>query len=526
MSLTRDVTSVGTATLVSRTLAFLRDMWIAAILGTGAAADAFFAILQLVNVLRHTLAEGALNTAFIPMWLRVREESGQKGALRFIHGVLLATMLVAGIVALIGFLFASPVISSLMPGFDAERHEAAATFLRGASPYLLFAAVGAVFVAWLCAERRVGAAAIGIVAFNIVLLCALAWVTALGTGTPAAIGALLAHAIALAGFAQVMVTGLALWRLKGWAISKPRPNLSSSENTFSKNIPRFFALAAPGLLAAGMPQIKLMAGAMVASSSAASVSWLYYTNRLYELPLAVISVIIATVLASRIANSIRTADGSAIAGDQSHALEIALGISLPAALALALLAHDIAGGLFERGAFGASDTAAVAAALAAICIGLPGHALEKVFAAVSLAHEDAWMPMLAALAGFATAVTGAVLLFPSYGHVGVAAAIGASGWVAAMLAGATLIHRGWLRIDCVIGNRLLRLMAATGAMGVVLVSFQALTTAQIERANSSTIRFGILLILTATGLATYVVALQLFGIINVRSLAAQLRGRI
>ena len=490
MTLTRDVTSVGTATLVSRTLAFLRDIWIASVLGTGAAADAFFALMQVVNVLRHTLAEGALNTAFIPMWLRVREESGQEGALRFVHRVLLATMLVTGIVAVISFLFASPVISILMPGFDAERHEAAATYLRGASPYILFAAIGAVFVAWLCAERRVGAASIGIVAFNVVLLCALAWATELGTGTPAATGTLLAYSIALAGIAQVGVTGLALWRPKAWTNSKARQAFdfsqqALSESAPSKNISRFFALATPGLLAAGMPQIKLMAGVMVASSSAASVSWLYYTNRLYELPLAVISVIIATVLASRIAAGIRTADGSAIAGDQSHALEIALGISLPAALALALLAHDIAGGLFERGAFGASDTAAVAAALTAICIGLPGHALEKVFAAISLAHEDARLPMLTALMGLATAVTGALLLFPSYGHVGVAAAIGASGWVAAMLAGATLIHRGWLRIDCVIGNRPLRLMAATGAMGVVLVSFQALTTAQIERANSS-----------------------------------------
>src|SRR5258706_7880194 len=114
MTLTRDVTSVGTATLVSRTLAFLRDMWIAAILGTGAVADAFFAVMQLINVLRHTLAEGALNTVFIPMWLRVRQESGHEGTLRFVQGVLLATLLVAGVVALISFLFPSPVIGLLM----------------------------------------------------------------------------------------------------------------------------------------------------------------------------------------------------------------------------------------------------------------------------------------------------------------------------------------------------------------------------------------------------------------------------
>src|SRR5206468_358792 len=104
-----------------------------------------------------------------------------------------------------------------------------------------------------------------------------------------------------------------------------------------------------------------------------------------------------------------------------RAFEIALGLSLPSALAFALLSDAIAGGLFERGAFGTPDTAAVAAALAAICAGLPGHTLEKVLGAVSFAHEDTSTPMLAALAGLCTALAGALLLFPAYGHVGVAA---------------------------------------------------------------------------------------------------------
>ena len=533
MSLTRDVTSVGTATLASRVLAFLRDMWIASMLGTTAAADAFFALLQLVNVLRHTLAEGALNTAFIPMWLRVRDESGETGALRFVRDLLLTTFLAAGPLALIGFLFSSPLIGIFMPGFDATRHDAAAGFLRGASPYLLFAAIGAILVAWLCAERRVGAASVGIVAFNAVLLCALAlatiWATAFGIETPAAIGNWLAHAIALAGLAQVVVTGLALWRLKAWTSSKPCRILDSSQEIFSKSIRsksilRFFALAVPGLLAAGMPQIKLMAGAMVASSSAASVSWLYYTSRLYELPLALISVIIATALAPRIATSTRTSGHTAIAGDQSHALEIALGISLPAVLALSLLSHEIAGGLFQRGAFGASDTGAVAAALAAICVGLPGHALEKVFGAISLAHEDARMPLLAAVAGLATAVTGAMLLFPAYGHVGVAAAIGASGWIAAVLAGAMLMHRGWLRVDRSFGLRLLRIAAATAMMGIALAVLQALLEMQIGPGLSSPARLAILAVLTTAGLTVYVAALHVLGVLRFHDLVAGLRG--
>ena len=185
--------------------------------------------------------------------------------------------------------------------------------------------------------------------------------------------------------------------------------------------------------------MKLIAGAMVASSSPAAVSWLYYANRLYELPLGVASIAVAAVLMPTIAATVRSAQPEAIAAAQSRGFELGLGLALPAATAFALLAQPIAAGLFERGAFDARDTAAVAAALTAICAGLPGHVLEKVLGAVSFAHEDARTPMLAALAGLATALAGALVLFPRYGHVGVAAAIAISGWVGATLLGAILL---------------------------------------------------------------------------------------
>jgi putative peptidoglycan lipid II flippase len=148
-----------------------------------------------------------------------------------------------------------------------------------------------------------------------------------------------------------------------------------------------------------------------------------------------------------IAATVRSGAAGAIAAAQSRAFEIGLGLALPAATAFALLAQPIAAGLFERGAFDARDTAAVAAALAAICAGLPGHVLEKVLGAVSFAHEDARTPMLAALAGLAAALAGALVLFPRYGHVGVAAAIAISGWVGATLLGAILLAPRLARVD-------------------------------------------------------------------------------
>ena len=202
-----------------------------------------------------------------------------------------------------------------------------------------------------------------------------------------------------------------------------------------------FKRAAPALIAAGIPQLKLIAASAVASSAPAAVSWLYYANRLYELPLGVASIAIASVMGPRIAASVLGRDGAAAAVAQSRAFEIALGLALPAAAAFAVLAEPIAGALFEHGAFGPRDTAAVAGALAAISAGLPGHVLEKVLGAISFAHEDTRTPMLAALAGLATAIVGALLLFPHYGHVGVAAAIAYLGWVGAALLLAILSRR-------------------------------------------------------------------------------------
>src|SRR5712691_11835512 len=213
MPLARDVTTVGSATLISRVLGFVRDMGIAAVLGTGVFADALFAVLQLTNVFRRLLAEGALNAAFVPVWLRIKTAEGEDAAHAFLQEVSVAMLLAVGALASIGFLWAPAVVDVLAPGFDAERSALAADYLGSATPYVVLAGIVAVIAAVLNAEGRVGAVALGIVAFNAVFLLALAWVAAFGVKPPAA-GATLAHAIVLAGIAQLAVTGVGFLRLR------------------------------------------------------------------------------------------------------------------------------------------------------------------------------------------------------------------------------------------------------------------------------------------------------------------------
>jgi putative peptidoglycan lipid II flippase len=221
---------------------------------------------------------------------------------------------------------------------------------------------------------------------------------------------------------------------------------------------------------------------------------------------------------------VRAGDPARAVDAQSRSCEIVLGLALPAAAGFALLATPIAAGLFEHGAFGPRDTVAVAAALAAMSAGLPGHALEKILGAVSFAHQDARSPMLAALTGLAVAIAGALALFPHYGHVGVAAAIAASGWVGATLLGTVLWRRGWIGLDRDALRRLPRIAAATILMACALIG--AGWIAVPLAGGGLPARIATLLVLVAIGLAAYLASLELLGVARLRDLARAIRHRL
>jgi len=517
MSLARDVTTVGAATLTSRLLGFLRDAGIAGVLGAGPLSDAYFAALQIPNLFRRLLAEGALNSAFVPMWLRIRDENGPAATRQFGEEVLSAMAAWLCGLVFICIIFAPAIVHLLAPGFrdQGERFPLAVEFVRLSIPYIAISGTVAVAAAALNAAGRVTAVAFGLVVFNGVLVAVVVALIMSGAQATFGTAAILSAAIAVAGAAQLLCVGAAWLRLE----TRPR-RLSLALSPAAR---RFFLQAVPGVFAGGIPQLKLMAGTMVASSSQAAVSWLYYANRLYELPLGVISIAIASVLGPAIAASVRSRDGAHVASAQSRALEIALALSLPAAVAFAVLSEAIAGGLFERGAFGPRDTAMVAAALAAISAGLPGHSLEKVLGAVSFAHEDTRTPMYTALCGLVTAVTGALVLFPRYGHVGIAAAIALSGWIGATLLATILWRRGWVRIEAQAWRRVPRIIVATLVMGAFVAGSSALLTEWLNISDSSFARIAALGLMVTAGLGLYLGCLQVLGVASMRILLHAVR---
>ncbi|MGE5535664.1 MAG: murein biosynthesis integral membrane protein MurJ [Acidobacteriota bacterium] len=517
MSLTRDITTVGGGTLASRLLAFGRDAMVASMLGAGPFSEAFFTILQIINLFRRLLAEGALNGAFVPIWLKLR--AGDNGALsadRFTKRALVLMLSVAGIAALLANIFAPWLVIAIVPGFDPPKQALAALLLGIAAPYIFFAGIVAIISAALNAERRVVAVTISSVMFNVIMVIAAALLLRADIVSFDKT-VLLTSAIVIAAILQVFITGIT-WMLTGprWK----RVGFHVPDQTGP-----FFMRAVPGLIAAGVPQLKLIGSAAVASASPAAVAWLYYAGRLYELPLGVASIAIAAAIVPRIASAVRSQSKDESAAAQSRALEIALGFSLPAAAGFAVLASPIAGGLFERGAFTANDTVAVAAALSAICAGLPGHVLEKMFGAVAFAHEDVRTPMLTALAGLAAAFAGALLLFPRYGHTGVAAAIGMSAWIGSGLLGITLHRRGWLHFDADTKRRLPRIALATAIMAGLVFYGRTLGTRMVGGSGSAPEQITMLFLLVALGIAIYAACLQLLRVARLTDLLGTLLRR-
>ena len=518
MSLARNVLTVGTATLLSRVLGFVRDVMIAALIGAGALADAFFVAFQLPNLARRLLAEGALNAALVPMYLRARDEGGDAAAGAFagrITGTLtLLLLLAAGV-----FLVAMPaVVLLLAPGFGAAdpRMVPAIAFARLTLPYMVLAGALSVLMGVLNANQRFAAAGFAAVVFNAVLVAALATML-LGRVGDVAAGRALSVAIGFAGLAQLALLGAAVW------IAPERATPVSV--SVGPEMRRFLALAIPGLIAGGIPQLTVIAGVMVASVEPSAVSWLYYANRLIELPLGIVGIAVGTVLMPAFSHALRAGDKAKLIETESRGLELTLGLALPAAIALAVLAEPIVRTLFERGAFLPADTAATALALAAFALGLPGHVLVKAFAPVFFAREDTATPMRAALAGFVVAVVGSLSLFPLIGHAGVAVAIALSGWAGAGLLGVMIAARIGFSLDAAARRRLPRIALAALAMGIAVQLAARLAGPWLAAGVPGVVRAATLGGLVVLGVAAYAVALHLAGVVRLGELPAAVRRR-
>jgi putative peptidoglycan lipid II flippase len=454
----RSFLTVSTGTLASRLLGFARDSMIAALLGAGPVADAFLVAFQLVNVIRRLLTEGALNAALVPAWLRVREAEGAVKAAAF-AGRVLGTVSAALIIvtALIGLLMPF-VIGALAPGFAGQPTlQLAVDNARLMLPYLAFAGPVTVMMALLTAQGRFALTAFSPLLFNIALIVVM--VALIAWRQDAAFAAqVIAATVGIAGLLQLSILVLR----RGGNVATPLRIATDAE------MRGFLGHAIPGMIASASPQLLAIAGAVIASSSPSAVSWLYFANRLVELPLGIVGVAMGTVLVPELTRALRGEDPNAVAHAESRGLELAVGLALPATLGLIVLGGPITQMLFQHGAFTASDTAATAQALTWLALGLPAHVLVKALSPAFFARHDTRTPLLATLKGFAVAIISALVLGHVFGAGGIAAGIALGAWSNAF----SLIRRGaasfGFSIDAAARRRLPRMVVSALAMGGLL----------------------------------------------------------
>lgn len=461
MTLTRAFATVGGLTLLSRTLGFIRDMIMAAVLGAGPVADAFVVAFKLPNFFRRLFGEGAFNAAFVPVFAGLLATDGRRAALAFAEQALASLLAVLLVFTLLAEAVMPWLTMAMAPGFigDPVRLPLAIELSAITFPYLMLVSLAALQSGVLNSLDRYGAAAFTPVLLNVCMIAAL---LLLPRWFPT-VGHALAHGVVAAGVAQFLWLAWSC-RSAGAPLRLPFPRLTP-------DIRRMLTALGPALLAGGVSHVNVMVDMIIASwLPAGAISWLYYADRVAQLPLGVVGAAVATALLPVLSRQIRGGQEKEAMASQNRALEYSLILTLPAATGLIALALPVTVALFQRGAFSAVDAVGTAQAMAAFAFGLPAFVIGKALMPGFFARSDTRTPLRFALICLVTNVVLNLALLNPLQHLGVALATSLSSWLNVAMLAYTLHKRGHLVLEGQLRRRLPRLIAVSALMGAALAA--------------------------------------------------------
>lgn len=454
--LVRGFLTVGGWTFGSRLLGFVRDMMIAAYLGSGPVAEAFLVSFSLPNMFRRFFAEGAFNMAFVPMFAKKLEAGDDpRGFARDAFSGLTAVLL---LFTVIGTLAMPWLVWAMASGFAGDqRFELAVLYGQIGFSYILFISLVALLSGVLNAFGHFTEASLVPVLMNLIFIIAMWMADKAGWD----MGLTLAWTVPVTGVAQFALTWVSAHRL-GYTLVPGMPRMTPE-------LKRLLIIAGPAVLAGGVVQVNLIVGRQVASFTEGAVAWLSYADRLYQLPLGVVGIAIGTVLLPVLSRHLRAGEHEASRESFSRGAEFALFLTVPAAVALVVIATPLISVLYDRGAWRPEDTTATALALAAYGLGLPAFVLQKVLQPLFYAREDTKSPFYYAVASMVVNAAFAVGMMPVMGFMAAALATTVSGWtmVAQLWWGARKMGDA-AHPDARFWRRFWRILAASAVMGVQL----------------------------------------------------------
>ena len=451
-------------TLISRVLGFVRDVAVAWVLGAGWMADVFFVAFKLPNLFRRLFAEGAFNLAFVPIFagkLETEADENSPHGARTFAAQAQSGLLVVLLVFTIAVELAMPwVVAAIAPGFvdEPQKFALAVDLVRITFPYLIFVSLVSLLAGILNSLGKFWAAAATPILLNITLIAAVFGLTPLMPSP--------AHALSwgIAGAGVVQLAWM-VWHAAraGWMPKLVRPSLTQDVKRLLKRI-------APVAAGAGIYQISLLIDTVIASLLVSgSISYLFYADRLVQLPLGVVGVAVGTALLPLLSRQIKAGDNTAALDSQNRAIEFALLLTLPAAAALFVIPETVVQVLFERGEFTAEATGKTAMALMVFAMGLPAFVGVKALTPGYFAREDMATPVKIGALCVALNIVIAVALMGPLAHVGLAVATVVSQWLNVSLLAFFLIRRNLFYFDGRLLCRLWRMISATAVMAAVVM---------------------------------------------------------
>lgn len=498
MKLLKAMATVGGLTGVSRILGFVRDVMTAAILGAGPVADAFIVALKLPNFFRRITAEGAFSVSFVPMYTKKREQEGGAVADAFASNTFGVMCVVLTPFIIICMACMPWIIQLIAPGFEEgqERYTLAVEMTRVTFPYLLLISLSALLGGVLNAHDKFMPFSATPIVFNLTLIGALLFLEPyLQTG-----GHALSWGLFIAGFLQVF--GLMYF------IKKTKIGIKLQMPKFDADIKQLFALMGPGVLGAGVMHVNLFVDVIIASSlPEGSISYLYYADRLNQLPLGMVGIAVGTALLPMLSRAMASEDASHARHLFNRALEVCLLLALPAGVAMMVTAEPLIKSLFQYGAFDAQDAHVTASVLTGYAIGVPAYVGGKVLSTAYYSKQDTKTPVKMAVICALMNIGLALIFIKPFGVAGIAAATGIVGWLQVFLLWKGLKTHETTQFDSRFLFSFPRIVFSCCVMAAVLLIVSHYTSGYYDTHKFE--KISALVVLVASGLATY--SLAIFG---------------
>lgn len=409
--------TVGGLTLVSRVFGYIRDAFIAFVLGAGALNDAFIIAFRIPNLFRTLFGEGAFSAAFVPIYSALSSKSS-KDAKKFAQHVQVWLLLALIVFSIIMMIFMPQVVAVTAPGYvdNSQIFDLAVTLGRITFPYIIFMSLLAFYGGMLNSIGKYAVFASAPILLNFVMIISVAFVNLAETKAHA-----LAYGVVVAGIVEL------LWVLY-FANKNKLLVIKFAIPEVSPDIKKLFERMGPGIMGSGVAQINVFITTILASYVVGGISYLYYADRIYQLPLALIGTAMGTVLLPMLAKDYEKGDSAGAIKNKNTAIEFCLLFTIPAMLAIFILAKDIIELLFEHGEFTSEATMQTTKALVVFAFGLPAYVLIKVFTSSFFAAGDTKTPVKIAMQSLGINIIISIVLLSQFQHVSIAIGSVASSW--------------------------------------------------------------------------------------------------